>query len=549
MSFTEPFVGSPTVSNTEWSFTNGSTTLASQTTAGEYHFLFDEVANMVAGDRFRLRIYEKVNGGTRRVIWEATPNFVQNQAYYLGPFVLKDGWDASAIRLAGSDRVIPFSIRAITHDVNVISIANGVIAAATFAANAITATVIAASAIGASQLANAAITAAKFATDAIDSAALAASAVTEIQTGLATSSALATVQADTDDIQTRLPAALDGSGFLKAAVQSLVNNAITAASIAASAIGATQIASAAITSAKFATDAIDSGALAASAVTEIQSGIATASALAAVQADTDDIQARLPTALVGGKMSSDVGSWLGTAAAAPTVAGVPKVEVSTIAANAIGATQLASAAITAAKFATDAIDASALAASAVTEIQAGLAVAATALSTATWTNGRAANLDNLNLASSTVNANVSAVGAAVLAVNADTDDIQTRIPAALVGGRISSDVGSWLGTAAAAPTVAGIPKVEVSSLVAGALTAIAGAVPSAAAIATTVMASVVEAGIDVTGTLRGLLAEAAGKLSGVLAGTYRYRNQADTKDRIVGTVTTDGRPSVTLDLT
>lgn len=58
-------------------------------------------------------------------------------------------------------------------------------------------------------------------------------------------------------------------------------------------------------------------------------GGATAAALATAQTDLDDIQARLPAALVGGRMSSDVGSWLGTAAAAPTVAGIPKVEDAT----------------------------------------------------------------------------------------------------------------------------------------------------------------------------------------------------------------------------
>lgn len=62
-------------------------------------------------------------------------------------------------------------------------IADGAIDAATFAANAITSTVIA----------NDAITAAKIATNAIDADALSADAVTEIQSGLATAAALATV--------------------------------------------------------------------------------------------------------------------------------------------------------------------------------------------------------------------------------------------------------------------------------------------------------------------------------------------------------------------
>lgn len=66
--------------------------------------------------------------------------------------------------------------------------------------------------------------------------------------------------------------------------------------------------SGAITASTFATDSITSTALAASAVTEIQSGLATSAAVAAVQADTDDIQTRLPAALVSGRMDSSVGA-------------------------------------------------------------------------------------------------------------------------------------------------------------------------------------------------------------------------------------------------
>lgn len=206
-------------------------------------------------------------------------------------------------------------------------------------------------------------------TDVIGSDQLAASAVTEIQAGLATSAALATVQADTDDIQTRLPAALVG-GRMDSSVGAMAANVITAASIA--------------------TDAIDADALAADAITEIQAGLATAVALAAVQADTDNIQTRLPAALVGGRMDSSVGA---------------------MAANVI----------TAAAIATDAIDADALAPDAITEIQAGLATSA-----------------------------------ALATVQADTDNIQTRLPAALVGGRMDSSVGAYAaGLAPLQPTTPG----------------------------------------------------------------------------------------------
>lgn len=75
----------------------------------------------------------------------------------------------------------------------------------TLGANTITATSIAANAL----------TAAKIAADAIGASQLAADAVTEIQTGLATSTQATNIQSDTDNIQTRLPAALTGDGNMK----------------------------------------------------------------------------------------------------------------------------------------------------------------------------------------------------------------------------------------------------------------------------------------------------------------------------------------------
>lgn len=146
-----------------------------------------------------------------------------------------------------------------------------------------------------------------------------ATAATQID-DLATAAALATVQADTDDIQTRLPAALV-TGRIDASVGAMAAGVVTAAAVA--------------------TDAIDGDAIAATAVTEIQSGLATAAALTTVQADTDDIQARLPAALVAGRIDSSVGA-------------------------------MAAGVVTAAAVATGAIDADAVATDAVAEIADGL---------------------------------------------------------------------------------------------------------------------------------------------------------------------------------
>ena len=55
------------------------------------------------------------------------------------------------------------------------------------------------------------------------------------------------------------------------------------------------------------------------------------------------------------------------------------------------------------------------------------------------------------------------VGQDVNDILADTNDIQTRLPSALgANGNMKADVSDWLGTAAATPTVAGVPEVDVT---------------------------------------------------------------------------------------
>lgn len=92
---------------------------------------------------------------------------------------------------------------------------------------------------------------AEMAADTLTASALAADAVTEIQSGLATAAALVTAQADLDNIQTRLPAALVG-GRMDASVGAMAANVMTAAAAAAD------------------------------LTTELQSGLATAAAVAAL---------------------------------------------------------------------------------------------------------------------------------------------------------------------------------------------------------------------------------------------------------------------------
>jgi hypothetical protein len=185
---------------------------------------------------------------------------------------------------------------------------------------------------------------------------------------------------------------------------------------------------------------------------------------------------------------------------------------------------------------------------------------------------------------------------------------------ALVGGTdtLQADVTQWLGTAAATPSVAGVPEVDVTHLggaaqtistldaaavraaiglaaanldtqlaaiagyidteVAAILAAVdtevaaikaktdnlpaapaaTGDIPTAAQNATELLdqAAGVETGLTVRQALRVTFAALAGKLSGAATTTVAIRNLADTLDRISATVDADGnRTAVTLNLT
>jgi hypothetical protein len=98
-----------------------------------------------------------------------------------------------------------------------------------------------------------------------------------VDTGTTLQGELDGIQADTEDIQSRLPTALV-SGRIDASVGAMQPNVLTAS------------------------------ALATDAVSEIQSGLATTANVAAIETDTQDIQSRLPAALVSGRIDASVGA-------------------------------------------------------------------------------------------------------------------------------------------------------------------------------------------------------------------------------------------------
>lgn len=107
--------GSATISTTEYSIPSASTTRVSQTDDCSAQLWLD-LANLVAGDQFRLRLYEKINGSAERLVAEWYFDGAQAFPAFVSPsFLLGEGWDWTLLRTAGSDRSIGWSIRKVTN--------------------------------------------------------------------------------------------------------------------------------------------------------------------------------------------------------------------------------------------------------------------------------------------------------------------------------------------------------------------------------------------------------------------------------------------------
>lgn len=100
------------VSTTELSLVSGTSSLQTITTAGVYQLWLDPVTNMAKGDEFIVKVYEKViSGGTKRVVWSATISDAQATLFVMPTLVLKNGWDMTIQKIAGTDRAFDASIR------------------------------------------------------------------------------------------------------------------------------------------------------------------------------------------------------------------------------------------------------------------------------------------------------------------------------------------------------------------------------------------------------------------------------------------------------
>jgi hypothetical protein len=112
MAISEAYGNTATISTTEYSLPNNSTTLTPITVDGVYQ-VFIDVSAMASGDEYLIQIKEKcLSAGTQRVVYSATLVGAQAAPIWISPsLLLLHGWDITMDKIAGTDRSISWSIR------------------------------------------------------------------------------------------------------------------------------------------------------------------------------------------------------------------------------------------------------------------------------------------------------------------------------------------------------------------------------------------------------------------------------------------------------
>lgn len=335
--------------------------------------------------------------------------------------------------------------------------------------------------------------------------------------GASISADIAAIEAQTDDIGTagagltaitdRLPTTLV-SGRIDASVGAMASGVVTAAAIAADAIGASE--------------------LAADAVTEIRS-------LASGTADSGSTSTMVDAA----RTEADTDYWKGALIVftSGTLAGQSRV---------ITAFDAATDTITFAPVTTQAVSTHTYeiwpAGDFLRPTTSGrtLDVSAGGEAGLDWANIgspttaqdlSATNIDVDQVVASVSGAVGSVTGLTAATVHSDLDDIQARLPAALVSGRIDASVGA---VAAGAITAAAIATgaIDADALAADAIDEILDE-------------QIGDGTVTMREALRVLIAGMAGKLSGAATTTVTIRNVADTADVVVATVDANGNRTAT----
>lgn len=108
---------SATISTTEYSLPADTTTgVPTSQTDDCILQTFVDFGAMVAGDQYRVRLYEKTAAAaTQRLVEEWILTGAQSKAMFIIPsIILGEGWDITVTKLAGTDRSIGWSLRKIT---------------------------------------------------------------------------------------------------------------------------------------------------------------------------------------------------------------------------------------------------------------------------------------------------------------------------------------------------------------------------------------------------------------------------------------------------
>lgn len=112
MAITALYENSASISTSEYSLPNNSTSLTPKTDDGVFQVFLD-LSALTATEEYRLKVYEKVqSAGTQRAIYVVGFVGTVTVAHVVLPsLVLMHGWDVTMIKVAGTDRTIGWSIR------------------------------------------------------------------------------------------------------------------------------------------------------------------------------------------------------------------------------------------------------------------------------------------------------------------------------------------------------------------------------------------------------------------------------------------------------
>jgi len=103
--------GTATIGTSEFFLASNSVTPTYQTVQCALQPWID-LSNMAAGDEYAIRLYEKINGGSVRLIELWTRAGAQAKPGFTIPSVIVgEGWEISVQKVSGTDRSISWSLR------------------------------------------------------------------------------------------------------------------------------------------------------------------------------------------------------------------------------------------------------------------------------------------------------------------------------------------------------------------------------------------------------------------------------------------------------